>query len=192
MRNDHTAERKSAADLTTAVQSVDGWLERLNSAFDVWSLLHDTREPAGDLWRQVLRWHAAFNLSFQQLAQRLDDLTDVSDVQLALAQASESCVVDGVRMLPLARQRLRALLPELQAHLVQTHLRPVFTGASSPDAERVNGLDDVYRIRAHACRMVYHQTQYGPLILAVTAEHWPHPLGGSSAGSLLDGREPKP
>jgi hypothetical protein len=38
-------------------------------------------------------------------------------------------------------------------------------------------MDALYRIRAHGCRVVYHRTDQGPLILAVTQVEWPHPLG---------------
>jgi len=183
MLTDGTNDAKPASNLATTINAVDGWLGRLHSAFDVWRLQHDTSEPADDLWQQVLQWHAAFDLSFTQLTQSLDDLTDVSDAQLALAQASESILSDGIRMHPLAHQRLRALSPELQDHLVKIHLTRLFVEPLL-GAERIDGMDDLYRIRAHACRVVYHYAQQSPLILAVTAEHWRHPLAAGSDGAI--------
>lgn len=167
-------ENQPESGLAGVVHAADGWLEKLYFSFVDWRQHVAANEPAIDLWQQVLQWYAAFDLSFTQLAQYLDDLTDVSDAQLALAQSSESVLSDGVRMLPLAHQRLRALPQELQDHLATVHLSRV---AQEPlyDAERVSGMDDLYRIRAHACRVVYHLSSHGPLILAVTAEHWRHP-----------------
>jgi mRNA-degrading endonuclease RelE of RelBE toxin-antitoxin system len=156
------------------VAAVHGWLERLYSAYESWRH-QSSGGQVSELWQEVLQWYSAFDLSFAQLVQYMDDIMDISDAQLALALASTSLLRNGVRMLPMANQRLRALPPELQDHLLSIHLTRLFTQTPVLGSEHIRDMNDVYRLRIHGCRVIYHLAEQGPLILSITPEHWRTP-----------------
>jgi hypothetical protein len=173
---EEAGESSVAQEFPILTVATEIWLAKLHAAFEDWRQSQQTQVPGSDLWQQVVRWYAAFDLSFWQLSQYVDNLTDVEDARLALEEGGASFLIDRVRMLPLARQRLRALAPELQTHLLKVHLNRLFAHPSSIEEERISGMDALYRIRAHGCRVVYHHADQGPLVLAVTQMQWPHPL----------------
>jgi hypothetical protein len=164
------------SELAALVTSTEDWLRRLQASFEEWRQLQESQDAGADPWQQVLRWYTAFDLGFAQLAQCVDDLADVDDARLALAEGGRAIRIDRIRLLPLARQRLRALTPDLRKHLLEVHVRRLFAPDSPPEEERVAGMDDLYRIRAHGCRIVYHRANHGPLVLSVTQVAWPRPL----------------
>jgi hypothetical protein len=164
-----------ASELPGLIGATDGWLERLYSTFRDWCLSPEAKGEGDDLWQQILHWYTAFDLSFTQLAQFLEDRTDMEDARLALEEGGESILLNRVRLLPLARQRLRALAPGVQDHLLKVHLSRLVTQGLPTDEEQIAGMEGLFRLRAHGCRIVYHRAAQGPIILAVTPEHWPHP-----------------
>jgi hypothetical protein len=163
-------------ELPSLVTATENWLRRLHESYRDWREIQGTQVAGGDKWQEVVRWYTAFELNFAQLAQIVDDQTDVEDARLSLEEGGKSIRVDRIRMLPLARQRLRVLAPELRKHLLDVHLQRLFAQVSAPDEERIAGMDALYRIRAHGCRVIYHRSDQGPLVLAVTQVAWPHPL----------------
>jgi hypothetical protein len=181
-------EITSASELTPAAVAVETWLGKLHTAFDEWRRRQNVAESAEDLWQDVLQWYSAFDLSFAQLAQQLEDLGDLSDAMFALEADGQPTHTGGVRLSPLAHQRLRALSPELYEHLLGTHLPRLFAATPVPGVEWIKGMPGLRRIRAHGCRVVYHVDQHGPLILAVTMGYWRPPHAERSQESATTGR----
>jgi hypothetical protein len=170
------AESNVTSGLPALSAATENWLRRLHESFEYWRQSKESQGVGGDLWQEIMRWYTAFDLSFTQLSQCVDDLTDVEDARLALGESGKSIRIDRIRLLPLARQRLRVIAPDLRKHLLEVHVSRVFAQASLSDEEPIAGMDDLYRIRAHGCRVVYHRADNRPLAPSVTQVAWPHPL----------------
>jgi mRNA-degrading endonuclease RelE of RelBE toxin-antitoxin system len=165
-----------ASDLQATVQAVETWLRKAHTAFDHWQ--HEapcsSRPAAEPAWQEVLQWHAALELSFTQLAEQLEDVTDITDAQTARHAAAETTVQRGIRLLPSARQQLAALPPELQDRLLQSVQLQAASLPKPPllqGVERLRGTEGLFRIRVHDVRVLFELDPQGATIVAVTPSH---------------------
>jgi hypothetical protein len=170
---------KQEVGLQGMVDAVDGWLNKVRNAFEIWREREHlgTATSVGPAWQDVLQWHAALELSFAQLAERMEDLTDIADAQEAREESEPVTTQNGIRLLRTARQRLRGLSPELQDHLWQVHLPRLIQQPPPPEVERVDGVDGLFRMRMHDVRVLYEMDHHGGTIVAVVPVHWRPPRG---------------
>jgi mRNA-degrading endonuclease RelE of RelBE toxin-antitoxin system len=167
------SELREPFDLPAATEAVDSWLTKFREAFDTWKGHYPLSAAAAAemSWLEVLRWYAALELSFTQLAEELEDQMDITDAQRALEDPSPSSSVQHVTMRPLAKERLDMLSSESREHLLQVHLDRLVAHPHPPDAEPLNGSEELYRVRAHDCRIIYRVQGEDVLILTVTPGH---------------------
>jgi len=171
---------KDELDLQAAVHAVDSWLTKARDAFDTWRSQQSSQDvvAADAAWQDVLQWHAALELSFTQLVEHLEDLTDLADARIARQEAASVTTLQGIRLLPTARERLRALAPQLQERLLQElHVHLGYLAKHPPLAgvERLPGPDGLFRMRLHDVRVLFELDQRNATIVAITPGHWQHP-----------------